>query len=216
MAKTSSTKKMYNEISTMEEECDMRIMFDRYYILNAEFLDTPKNDIGKIAHILLEQNKKHQPIAVYTFENKISSLFSCLEDGEKHYLDGSHHKIISEYSSILARQERTNVTCSLVEFDTRTQIFAYFATKIHINSLRALIKLSENKIRLFDTNNRTLQELILRLDEECGVVWEDIPKSDRFGIFYKLKLRKRKAVITSFSTTFDARDMRKYVELLFG
>ncbi|MDB4769432.1 MSCRAMM family adhesin SdrC, partial [bacterium] len=83
--------------------------------------DSSESDISieEIAKNLLTQKPEHQPSIVYFHENEIFLLFSCLEGGH-HYLNGSHHRLCSEYCSYFCNifEGRYVVDCSIIEFDS--------------------------------------------------------------------------------------------------
>ncbi len=212
---TSNIKKLNNEMTMLEEISDRYISCENYYVIKILMSVGVDKEIQEWTRELLSKNKNHQPLVVYTFGNEICMLFSCLEEGE-HYLSGSHQRLCSEYASIYSRMVGNNVECKIVEMKTHTQVFTYFSWKVFNNSRRKIIDLSDGQITSKDIMYRTSSEIIDTL-KEIGVEWEECPNDLRYGVFYKLRRkRKGKVVISSLSEPFDSRENKKYISFLFG
>ena len=78
-----------------------------------------------------------------------------------------------------------------------------------------MILASRNGISAADIRNRTQQELLRKL-REVGVDWSSLSRSEKYGVFYKLKKRRGRVVIVSISEAFDARNTKKYSVFVFG
>lgn len=209
MASTSNIKKLTNEMSLFEEQSDRYIPGDKYYVINIT-CDT-KDSLRKISQTLLTHEL--QPLVSYLFGSSISLVYSSVGDGQAHNLSGSHHKIISVFCSEITLELGCSVRCSIVEFDSRTQVTSYFLWKVHNNSMLCLISKSKKKISVSDTKNKTFTELLETLNSN-GVVWQNIPKEDRYGTFFKLR-RKKTVTVVTFSEASDAREMKKYSSFIF-
>nr|QBK86651.1 MAG: hypothetical protein LCMAC102_04470 [Marseillevirus LCMAC102] len=211
-------KRLHNEMILLEEQCDRYISYEKYYVINIEIIqgDISSEEIQKWSKTFLTSNR-NRPIAVYIYQLTISLIFSCLEENESHYLQGSHQNIISDYTSIVTNmiQTESNVKCNIVEFDTQTQIFTYFLWKVYCNSRNCINKISPNNIKLTYIKSLTLSELINML-KDLGIDYSNLPSMERYGIFFKLKRKKNKIVVVSLSEEFDARDTRKYTNFIFG
>jgi hypothetical protein len=217
----SNVKKVYSEMTMIESNSDYCIPYNKYYILNLVIKSSTKNsskDNKSNLHILakkyLSRNLDHQPLVVYIFKNNISLIFSCSEENKQHYKNGSHHKIISEYVSIMSRDLKTDVYGSIVELETRTSVATYLIWKVHSNSLKYIIDSSNGTISTIDTTNKTLSELKEDL-QNIDIILDDVPSQDKYGIFYKLKKKKTEVVIDFLSEFLDSRDIKKYINFIF-
>lgn len=212
----SSTKRLHHEVISLEEDSDKFVPYDKYYVIAITILSgkVTLKDIQGWAKMMLTYDENHQPLVTYTYGMDIFLMYSCLNEGEDHYLKGSHQKLCSKYVSIFNNLIKgdSNVECKIVEVDTQNQMFAYFSYKIFNNSQNTLIQLSNGKITLKDIVYKTSKELHSQLDRR----WDDIPKIERYGVFYKFKRKKNGVAITSLSDLFDARDHKKYNAFLFS
>jgi len=210
----STVKKLQNEISTIEKEGIKKIEYNKFYVIAVEVIegDVKDGDVKKWVKFFLKQ-KSHQPLSIYTFETDIYLIFSCLDGEHKmHYLDGEYHRLISDYVSKMNNiiKGPSSICCHIVEFFTRTQVFAYFACKVFENSQRKMIKVTDGDVK----SDYTLQES-LDIIEKSGIIWDDIPKVERYGSFYRLRRNKGRIVTVSLSESFDARDSKKYIKFIF-
>ncbi len=215
---TSYAKRLHNEMVLLEEQSDHYISYEKYYVINIEIIqgNISPEKVQKWSKIFLTKNL-NRPIVVYVYQLTISLIFSCLEENESHYLGGSHQNIISEYTSVVANMipNESNIKCNIVEFDTQTQIFTYFLWKVYCNSRNCINKILPNNISLNYIKSLTLEESITML-KDLGIDWSNLPNTERYGTFYKLKKKKNKIVVISLSEKFDARDSRKYTNFIFG
>jgi hypothetical protein len=221
----SNVKRLHNEIISLEENSDSYIACDKYYVIrvtvsyNPDISDKDK-DLDTIAQELLSLNSEHQPLVVYTHDNEVLLLFSCLSEGEKHYLGGSHQLLCSEYCSTfynnLPQTHISKLACRIVEFSTQTKVFAYFSWVVYQCTLSAIVRLSNKQIKEKDTSSFPITELVEKLETKCNVKWSKVDNSVKYGTFYKLKKKKSKLYISSTSEALVAREDRKYIEYLFG
>lgn len=215
---TSYITKLQNEIHTLEKECDKYISNEYYYIINIQIpvgnLDLEKihkiNALGK--KILV--NTEHQPLAVYVSSNTLSLVHSCIKKNEIHYLAGSYSKIISKYVSLVSRKLKTNVVCSIIQFENQVKVVTYFSCKVYGSFQEYCSRNLDINLSVSD-NSITKSELLEKLKDK-GVIWENIPGIEKFGVFYKLKRKKNKTVISSMSELFNARNLKKYTNYFFG
>lgn len=217
----SNVKKLRNEMTDLEKESDRYIPSYNYYILVLTIgtlgeadVKTP-SELHEISKKMLTRNIHHQPLVSYVFLNNIYLVYSCVDEEYEHYKNGSHHTIISEYVSSLSMELKKRVYGSIIELETKTSVATYFTWKIHSNSLGYMVKVSKKKITYNNTKNKTLGELIIILKEN-GIEWNDLESCDKYGTFYKLKKKKGKVVIVELSEFFDSRDMKKYINFIFG
>ena len=216
---TSNIRRLRNEMHLLERESDKYIPYDMYYIVKIIGDTVDSGVVEKWGKNFLTKNVIHQPLISYIFQTKISMeiflVYSCLEEGEKHYLQGSHSKIISQYVSLLSQELGVDIRVSIIEFETRTQVLMYFSYLVHQNSQTAMIIASRNGISAADIRNHTQQELLGKL-RDIEVDWSSLPGPEKYGMFYKLKKRQGKVVIASMSEVFDARNTKKYSVFIFG
>ena len=224
---TSNVKRLHNEIISLEESSDFCVPRDKYYIIRITILyhqsvADEEKDLHTITQELLSLNSGHQPLVTYTHGNEVLMLFSCLSEGEKHYLNGSRQLLCSEYCNVFysklphAASPSFKVVCRIIEFSTQTKVFAYFSWVVYQCTLAAIISLSKKQITERDTSSFPITELVEKLEIECCVKWSKVSNSDKYGTFYKLKKKKSKLYISSMSEAFDAREDRKYITYLFG
>ncbi len=222
---TSNVKRLHNEIVSLEESSDFCIHHDKYYIIRITILyhqsvAEEKKDLHTITQELLSLNSEHQPLITYTHDNEVFMLFSCLSEGEKHYLNGSQQLLCSEYCSIFYNNSPltgfSKVICRIIEFSTQTKVFAYFSWVVYQCTLATIISLSRKRITEKDTSTFPITELVEMLETKCNIKWSKEDSSDKYGTFYKLKKKKSKLYISSMSEAFDAREDRKYIAYLFG
>ena len=220
----STVKKLHNEICSFEENSDSYISYDKYYVIRVTVTYDDKipdedRDLHTIAQELLSLNSDHQPLVTYTHDNEVLLLFSCLTEGEKHYLGGSHQLLCSEYCSIFLDTFACSVrraNCRIIEFPTQTKVFAYFSWVVYQCTLSAIVSLSKNQIKEKDTCSFPITELVEKLESKYNVKWSQVDNSIKYGTFYKLKKKKSKIYISSTSEALDAREDRKYISYLFG
>ncbi len=228
----SNVKRLHNEIISLEEGSDVCISHDKYYVIRITILQNPlsssevhmvdneKYTLSTIAQELLSLNSKHQPLVTYTHGDEILILFSCLSEGEKHYLNGSQQLLCSEYCNVfyskLPYNSSTKVICRIIEFSTQTKVFAYFSWTVYQCILSTIISLSRNRITEKDTGIFPITELVEMLETKCNIKWSKEDICEKYGTFYKLKKKKSKLYISSMSEAFDAREDRKYITYLFG
>ena len=199
----------------IEQESDRYIPPHKYYILILTISDTKSLNLREIAKKMLVKNISHQPLSAYVFENDIFLVYSCVDNEQNHYNGGSHHKIISEYVSGLTLQLKTKIEGKILEFDSKTSVITYFIWKIHSNSLKFMVDVSNDKISSGDTKTKTLGELTLSL-QDLGIDWDNLDPVDKYGVSYKLKKKKGKIIVCQLSEFFDSRDMKKYLNFIFG
>ena len=224
---TSNVKRLHNEIISLEEDSDSCIPYDKYYVIRISVLcqqsiSDEESSLDTIAQELLSLNSEHQPLVAYTHTTEVLLLFSCLSEGEKHYLNGSHQLLCSEYCNVFhnklyrIQHDTLKVTCRIIEFSTQTKVFAYFSWILYQCTLATIISLSKGQIKEKDTSLFPVTELVEKLETHCHVKWAKILNSDKYGMFYKLKKKKSKLYISSMSEAFDAREDKKYISYLFG
>jgi hypothetical protein len=222
---TSNVKRLHNEIIALEEGSDSYIPYDKYYViriavLNRENFGEGDQALHVITQELLSANPNHQPLVTYVHDNEVFLLFSCLSEGEKHYRNGSHQLLCSEYCNYFYKAlpyEPTSVTtCRIIVISSQTKVFAYFSWIVYQRTLATIVSLSKKQIKEKDTSSFPITELVEKLESKCNVKWSKVSSSDKFGTFYKLKKKKSKLYISSMSEAFDAREDRKYITYLFG
>lgn len=215
MAVVSFATKMKNDMEVIEKESDRYIEPSNYYILHLQEINALPQYFEKIKTFgksLLTRNNLHIPLCVYIFENHIYAVFSCTDNLESpHYLDGSHHSILSEYASILSvSMGASSIKCNIIQFLSQTQIVSYFTWKIYTHSKNYILQ------RLQKKSDETITELVQELRISKNVEWEELSSDERYGTFYKLKKQNEKLVISTLSEYMDASKFQKYIQYIFG
>lgn len=209
----SHLTRLRNEIASLEKESQRIIPSNTYYVVVICLADgeIDINEWGKNAIL----NSENQPLFVYVRQNEIFLFFSCLEE-EPHYLSGNHQSICSkytfEYSQKLAQAKSLGVaSAKIVELETQNQIFTYLLWKNTECSFKRLSELLD--IPLEKVYQRTIEELTAMVE---GQTWDSLPKTEKFGTVYKLKEKRGKTVLSSFSKRLDSRRKGHYLNYLFA
>lgn len=205
----SHLTRLRNEIASLEKESERLIPSDTYYvvIICLEGGDFNVAEWGKKALL----NSDNQPLFVYVRHNEIYLFFSCLE-GESHFLKGNHQLICSKYTCDYTQKiSKGTVSCKIVELETQNKIFTYLLWKNTECSFRCLSSLLN--LPLEKVYQRTIEESASMTKEQT---WEKIPKAEKFGTVYKLKEKKGKTVLSSFSKQLDSRRKSHYLNYLFS
>jgi len=87
----SSNEKLFSELDKIKTASDKYINSSNSYIITNKI---KKNATVK-AKECLYKNPNHVPLAVYCTDEVVFLIYSCVEHDKKHYLNGSHHAIIS-------------------------------------------------------------------------------------------------------------------------
>ena len=220
----SYTKRLQNEMNSLEKESDKCIPFDKFYIIKMkiEFGKYDFEDLKVWSKKLLTENSDHQPNAVYIYNSGVCLVYSSLKEGE-HFLSGSHQFICSHYVSLFNNflfkvckdDQKIVVVCKIIHFNTQTQAISYISNEIYSNTQSILMKYSKGSITQRDILHKTFEELVHILKKK-GIVWEDISKEERFGICFNLKRKRDKLMVVSLSENFDARENKKHLNFIFG
>lgn len=211
----SYSKRISNEMELLEKNSDRYISPDRYYICSFTVEGGEWSEVEEAAKKYLSRNVKHQPLATYAFGDTFLLVFSCLDDNQSHYLEGSHHGIISEYISDIARETGKSTIGKIIEFTTTTQVITYLIWKVQINSKQSIISCSDGMITENDLRSKTEKEVIAKLSKN-GVDWDEIDSVKKYGSLYKLCRRGGKVVFSQLSEKLDGRETRKYSKFVFG
>lgn len=211
MSVVSFTTKLKNDMEDIERESDKYIDPSHYYIVRIFPQDYSfPEKIKSMAKTLLTRNSMHLPLTVYFFDKDVYAVFSCT-DGAQHYLNGSHHAILSEYVSFASSfLEHSFVNCSIVQFLSQTQIVSYFTWKVYTYSKKYIEELLQKD------SEETLMELIAELRKTKNIEWDHIPSENRYGIFYKLKKQNDRFILSTLSEYLDASKYPKYIQYIFG
>lgn len=226
---SSNVKRLQNEIITIEENSDSFIPYDHYYIIKVDIIS---EDHSKVFHNLVKEislkslsdNVRHLPLLVYVFNNTVYILYSCLSEGQTHFLKGSHQSLCSEYCSYFFNNITNGIgctsvvdfkiKCNIIQLSTQTKVFVYFSWIVYQNSLNCMRSI-DKLISERDTNSFPMVELIERMKKN-GIDWEEIDNNERYGTFYKLERKKGgKLAIDSLSESLDAREEKRYINYMF-
>lgn len=214
-AMASSSKKLQHNILSYETSSDRKIAYNMYYIISIELERESSSLIKKLIRKVYEEDG--MPLICYLYANNVYLLFSSLENPDtNHFLGGSHHKLCSYFSSTISREKDMNVTCSIIEMDSRTKVLIYFQTKVYENTKRTVEKLLKGKVNKKEFENLSMFES-LELLKTNSINWQSIPSIERFGTFYKyVEGEGGKGKLSTLSELFDVRDMEKYNAYFFG
>jgi hypothetical protein len=141
--------------------------------------------------------------------NEEGKIFSC-----------KLSSFISSYIAVrLAIEDNNlpNVISYIVPFSSKSALFCYLNWKVYENQSLSMQYLSGDSITKKDLNAMTREEIVAKLRSESKVEWEDVPRRDKYGSFYKLGegKKKKKAVIEKcFFPTFV--NYEKYMKFFFG
>lgn len=210
---SSNLNKLRNEILALERDSDKFVSSKKYYAIEITIPDIDEDKIKQLGKDMV-LDADNQPLFSYICHNRLYLFFSCLEQGS-HYLNGSHHLLCSTYGSKITEtcQNTGVVTCKLIELDTQNQVYIYLVwknTEAHFESLSRLLDCT-----LEEAYKNTLQEST-ELLEKKGIIWDDVSKFGKFGIIYRLKEKRGKVVVSTFSTFLDSRKKTKHMDYLFG
>lgn len=214
----SNTRRLYNNISELRDKSDHKINPQHYYVVELK-LSLDNDDNSKLiatAKAFLKKRITHLPIIAYVFQHNLILLYSSLEkDTETHYKNGSHQHICSEFVSILSREYDCMVECSIVEFESKTQILTYFHCMIFQNTIQCAVNVSSHTISKKEAQTLTSQELHELLETRTGINWDDVSSPQKHGTFYKYITDGNKEKFSTLSEFIDFRDIKKYETYLF-
>lgn len=206
----SSERKIFTEIAECEENSDRKIPASMYYVVKV------RSDREDSCELLTSIGKKWlrkldpPPLILYVFRSEAYLLFSSRDEEEEHYAKGSHQALCSKYSATLARKKIPGtIRCSIVEFETRTQILTYFQYKVFEYTKVALGLASEGQISCARV---PLSEGLEMLESTSPGQWDKLSDGDKYGTFYKYVDRRYQTL----SEPIDIRESARYLTFLFG
>lgn len=206
----SSAKTLYNEISTIEKQCDMFIPKENYYIVKINIISENKSSSvsSDLAKLCLKTDPC--PIIIYYSQCKILLAFSCI--GSQY---SSHSDIISIYTNFVTKNvsPESKVMVQVVHLTT-IQIIAYLSHIISETSTELMKTLTKGSISK-EIHFRTEMEL-KQLLKDKNIIWDDIDNHSKYGTILKLRKKKDKFVVESISEKIDFREDKKYTNFIFG
>jgi hypothetical protein len=235
---TSNTKRIINELSTLETESASIVPSNYCYILKIKVCGPHKDSLNsacnaesksllgslnKIAESLLLTDPA--PSSVYYSRDILLLIFSAAQELSEentavtHQLDGNHNLIVSRYCVMLARLLPTveKIDIRIVHLSSKTAVFSYLSYIIFTEYQESILLLSKGKITNKDLNFRTDNELRQLLITKCNVNLDDeVPPENKYGVLLRAKRIKNKANYVKMSELFDARDTKKYISFIFG
>ena len=152
--------------------------------------------------------------------NQLLIIFSSIStEGATHYLKGSHQLLCSEFCSKLTLIFKKPITIKVIEIKTRTELLAYLQYIVFQNMRNSFVDLAETKVSSRSSETKiksnikdlTLHESVDFLEKK-GVIWKDIPKEKKYGVFYKYDKTQNK--IIRMSEMIDLKNKEKY-EIFF-
>ena len=209
---SSSTRRIQNDVTFYEDSSDHKIASNLYYVVRIVSTGDLTVDLAKTVAKSLAKTvagEDGKPLAVYSCDREIYLLFSSLEKNVSHNLKGSHHGICSFYASKMSRELDTDISCSIIELDSRTKVIVYFQTKIYENVKRKLLKMSKT-LQKKDSETLTFSEMVKEVPK-----WDNVPVHDKFGVFYKHVSVGGKEKYSILSEMVDLQSMDKYVSYIF-
>lgn len=224
----SATKRIQNSMSFIEGSSDKKILPSHFYIV----ILTIMNETIRLKKKYLFKMIKEADISIgYIYQNSMCLLFpntTCTAlkiDGDSYEttepvdtvcrFSGSHNKICSFYVSQLAKKLCIDVDCRIVEFNNKTEVVVWFSNYILFNMNKTIIRLSDGIIK--QPSNLTIDEIVSKL-QKLGINWNDIPPSDKYGVFYKYIQEPNLPLchqFTSMSENIDAQEFNKYISYFF-
>jgi hypothetical protein len=210
---SSSQTRIKNTVSDHEENSDKYVPNESYYIVVLSLNESEQ--LTKIAKKIAKTSygDDQTPLAVYLCPKRIYILFSSLED-KRHYLNGSHHLLISKFVSEISRETNTHVNGTIIEFDSRTKVIVYFHSKIHETSNNYAFQLIKPEMTKQNYTKLTFTEVVDKLlKQKPRIVWSELDTSLKFGVMYKYMPEKQKYCI--ISEAFDIQNIERYSTFLF-
>jgi hypothetical protein len=206
-----SLTRLKNDIADIEDECDRKVDPTVYYIIKIH-LKKYDGDLVDTAKNLIRKKKDHKALLVYVYVNELYFIYSCLDEEQKHYKNGSHQLLCSEYASYFATVHNCdNVECRIIEFASRMKIISYFSYKIFENVTKTILEKSKGVISQKDVLTLTLEELILILESKCKINWAGLSSVEKFGCFYKYDNNKYSII----SELINMKDLERYQKYFF-
>jgi len=213
----SSVQKLQNDIVGYEQTSDHKIALDKYFIVRIESLDTTIDLTDFTKKDILAKTLLHTSIICgYVYYNTAYILYSSVDVNNGHFLDGSHQHICSHYASNCAIKTQKQAKCSLIEFDTRTKILAYFQTKIFENMKESMVYHSHSLVTPYDIAKLSFGELIEKFDAKTESGWSGLSSYECYGSFYKLQIKGSEKKFAVLSELIDMHHSDKYTAYLFS
>lgn len=211
----SSTKRVCNDMHSLEEENVNIIPPDDYYILKIKFYDA-----GKLERFLSEKvlTEIPKPLVVYYSCDIMLILFSCVKGTSlvSHQLNGNHNLIVSKYVRFFtqALPQSKDITVEIVHLHSRTVIFTYLSWMVFQTTQNNFVRLSNGRITNKDLQFLTEKELKSKFSEHEN--WDNLDSHEKYGTLLTVKQSKNCVDFSSLSEPFDARDTKKYMAFIFG
>ena len=211
----SSTKRVHNDMHSLEEENITIIPPKDYYALKIKFYSSEKLD-SLVPEKLLNENPK--PLVVYYSHDFMLVLFSCAKELSNHQFNGNHNLIVSKYARFFAQNypAAKDITVEIVHLHSRTVIFTYLSWIIFQTSQNNLVRLSKGLITPKDLQFLTEKELKTKFSEGNNLKWDDLDPHEKYGTVLHMRQIKKSTEYFGLSELFDARDTKKYTTFIFG
>lgn len=210
----SSTKRVCNDMHSLEEENVKIIPPDDYYILKIKVYDAEKLD-RSLAEKVLNENPK--PLIVYYSYDIMLLLFSCVKGTSmsNHQLNGNHNLIVSKYIRFFTQAllQSKDITAEIIHLHSRTIIFTYLSWIVFQTTQNNFVRLSDGKITTKDLQFLTEKELKNKFSNDK---WDDLDPHEKYGTLLHAKQNKNCVEFFGLSEPFDARDTKKYMTFIFS
>ena len=214
----SSSKRLSNDILNIVKSSDKKIPPSSYYVIRIKFLEKQDDKefctIAKfyLSSSIISYNSSELPLITYVSEDEIFFLYSSIDETSEHNLGGSHQNLCSDISSVLTKKCNCLVKCSIVEFESRAQILAYF----HIEVYNTMTNFMNDMLgEQLSTSSLTFQEAKDVFDKHCSKKWKDQESHKKFGSFYKYTNSSGGKFLV-LSEVIDMRNVEKYEEYIFS
>lgn len=211
----SSTKRVCNDMRSLEEENMKIIPPDDYYILKIKFYETTPLEKSLPEKVL---NETPKPLAVYYSCDIMLILFSCVKGTSmvSHQLNGNHNLIVSKYVRFFtqALPQSKDITAEIIHLHSRTVIFTYLSWIVFQTTQNNFVRLSNGVITNKDLQFLTERELKNKFSEHEN--WDDLDSHEKYGTLLTAKQSKNCTDFFVLSEPLDARDTKKYMAFIFG
>lgn len=207
-----------NEMKILENESDRIIDPEHFYIVRISLSgDEISFSLMKKWGLRCFKQKAYSPSSIYIYSSTLFLIFPCCVEDEEHCLGGSHHSIVSYFTRKISTycSHAISISTSIIEFESKIKVLTYLSHCVYSNNVSYISTLLKSYDDSFNIGSKTRNEL-LDLLKEKGCVWEEKDNIEKYGIFFRLNIKKGKNVVSSLSELVDWRDNSKYLTFILG
>lgn len=223
----SDSKRVRNDIGECETLCDHQISPDAHFVVRvqiAEFGSLDEDAKVELAKKLLSPPQKNGaffPVSAKALPSvafkTTDSIFLLFEPSESVLFKGSQQKICSYYASFIGLELGLESQITIVEFVSQAKVIVFFQIKVQDVMKDSIVGITvksktKNTIKRKDLESLTFSEIKDLLRQTTGTNWDEMPKAERFGTFY----RKIGGKYATMSEPIDLRDIEKYRGYFFS